>query len=194
MRNNTEKQGNWFSRHKILAGILGLIVLFVVIGAAGGGSSTDKTSGSNSKSSSSSEAKKEEIVAKIGEAARDGKFEFTVTTMKCGETTVGTSEYLQEKAQGQFCRVSMTIKNIGNEAQSMFADNQKLVDADGKEYSYDSGATIYASSGSSTWYDQINPGNTVTGDILFDVPAGVTPVTALLHDSMYSGGVKVTLR
>jgi hypothetical protein len=194
MRNTTEKQGSWFSRHKILTGILGLIVLFVIIGAASGGSDSDKTNDSNDKSSNSSKSKKEETVAKIGEAARDGKFEFTVTAMKCGETTVGTNEYLQEKAQGQFCRISMTIKNIGDEAQSMFADNQKLVDTEGKEYSYDSSATIYASSGSSTWYDQINPGNTVMGDIFFDVPADVTPVTALLHDSMYSGGVKVTLQ
>jgi hypothetical protein len=184
-----EKDGNWFKRHKVLTGI-GVIIVIAIIASAAGGSKKDNTT-TNSKSTTTSQA----TTAKIGEAARDGKFEFTVTAMKCGETSVGTSEYLQQKAQGQFCRVSMNIKNIGDKSQSLFADNQKLVDADGKEYSYASTATIYAApSGGSTWYDQINPGNTVTGDVLFDLPAGVTPVTAVLHDSAYSGGVKVNLQ
>ena len=34
----------------------------------------------------------------------------------------------------------------------------------------------------------------VSGDIIFDIPKGVTPVTAVLHDSAFSGGVKVNLQ
>lgn len=188
---------NFFTRHKILTVILILVVLAIIGGIAGGGKPSSSTASSSDSKSTETTAsgKKAETIAKIGESARDGKFEFTVNSAKCGETSVGTNEYLQAKAQGQFCRVNMSIKNIGNEAQSMFADNQKLVDSASKEYSYDSEATIYAApSGGSTWYDQINPGNSVTGDILFDVPAGVTPVTAVLHDSAYSGGVKVSLQ
>jgi hypothetical protein len=181
---------NWFARHKVLTGIAAFIVLIVIVSVAGGGSTKKSGNTSNGAKAAASKA----TTAKIGEPVRDGQFEFVITSNKCGETTVGTSQYAQAKAQGQFCRVNMTIKNIGDKAQSLFADNQKLVDGSGKEYSYASTATIYAApTGGSTWYDQINPGNTVTGDVIFDVPAGVTPVTAVLHDSSFSGGVKVSL-
>jgi hypothetical protein len=44
---------------------------------------------------------------------------------------------------------------------------------------------------SSTWLNDINPGNTVVGKIAFDMPAGAKAVKMELHDSMFSGGVIV---
>lgn len=189
-----EKTGNWFARHKFITVILAVIVI-AVIGSALSGSDSDTGNTGNTEDTQASQ-KEQETTAKIGQAARDGKFEFTVTGFKCGEKKVGTNEFLQDEATGQFCRLSLSIKNIGNESQSLFADNQKLVDAEDREYSYDSSATIYAApeDSGSTWYDEINPGNSVTGDILFDVPTNVTPVKAMLHDSAFSGGVEVNLQ
>lgn len=192
-----KKQGNWFKRHKILT-VLGAIIVIAIIANVANGGSSDTNNATNNASSGTSKTNetKTDAMPKIGQAARDGKFEFIVNSVKCGETTVGTNEYLQDKATGQFCRVNMSIKNIGNEAQSLFADNQKLIDDQNRQYSYDSTATIYAtpSDSGSTWYDQINPGNSVTGDILFDVPADATLTTAELHDSAFSGGVKVDIK
>lgn len=39
----SEKSGNWFKRHKILTGILALIILFVIVGAAGSGKQNKPT-------------------------------------------------------------------------------------------------------------------------------------------------------
>ena len=128
---------------------------------------------------------------KYGTKVRDGKFEFVVTGMKCGIKTVG-SEYLNTKAQGEFCRVSMTITNIGDEAQSMFADNQVAFDAKNRKFSADSEASIYDSK-SEVLFEEINPGNTVVGRVYFDVPKNTKPVKIELHDSMFSGGVEVAL-
>jgi hypothetical protein len=188
-----DKEGNWFKRHKILTVILVIVALGVIGSALGGGS--DTTSTSTSPKSSESSENEQSATAKIGEPARDGKFEFTVSKVKCGEKSVG-DQFLKEKAQGQFCRLSLSIKNIGNEAQSLFSSEQKLFDDKGSEYVADDTATIYASSDSSgsTWFDEINPGNSVKGDILFDVPAGTKIVSAELHDSAFSGGVKVDLK
>lgn len=191
---NTDKKRNWFKRHKFLTGIIALVLVIMIVNAGGGTSDTSNTSAN--KSESNSEKNEDEAkTASIGESVRDGKFEFVVKSVKCGETTVGTNEYLQDKATGQFCRVSMSIKNIGNEAQSLFGDNQKLLDNQGREFSYDSTATIYASSddSGSTWFDQINPGNTVEGDLIFDVPTDVEIASAKLHDSAFSDGVEVKL-
>jgi hypothetical protein len=55
-------------------------------------------------------------------------------------------------------------------------------------------ATIYQNNGDQAFLDTINPGNSVTGDIVFDVPKTTTPIIAELHDSAFSGGVKVNLQ
>lgn len=156
--------------------------------------STNTTSSSNSSQQSSSSSKPAEV-AKIGQAVRDGKFEFTVTGFSCGQTSVGTNQYLTKQAQGQFCMLNLTIKNTGDQAQSLFSGNQKLLN-NGTQYSADDQATMYAepSGTSTTWFNDINPGNSVSGTIVFDVPKGVTPTQAELHDSSFSGGVKVNLQ
>ena len=60
----------------------------------------------------------------LGKVVRDGKFAFTITAVKCGIAQVGTNVYLIQKAQGQYCRASIKVENIGNDAQTMFASNQ----------------------------------------------------------------------
>jgi hypothetical protein len=49
------------------------------------------------------------------ETSRDGEFEVTVSKVDCGATRV-RSDLLDEKAQGVFCLVDVTVKNIGDEA------------------------------------------------------------------------------
>ncbi|HZM64070.1 MAG TPA: DUF4352 domain-containing protein [Candidatus Saccharimonadales bacterium] len=190
MKDQKSANKNWFARHKVLTVVLAFVVIGVIAAAAGGGKSNTPTS-SNSATKSSDAAS----TAKLGQAARDGKFEFLVNSVKCGEVSIG-SQYLNKTAQGQFCRLNLTVKNIGNEAQSLDSRSQYLFNAAGQKYAADGTATLYAepSGASSTWYNDVNPGNSVTGDIIFDVPKDQTPATAELHDSAFSGGVKVNLQ
>ncbi|HWS33463.1 MAG TPA: DUF4352 domain-containing protein [Actinoplanes sp.] len=129
----------------------------------------------------------------IGDAVRDGKFQFTVGKVKCGVGKVGSS-YLNTKAQGQFCLIDVTVENIGKQAQAFLDSVQKAYDAKEVEYSVDSSAAIYANDDQQVLFEEINPGNSVKGRLVFDIPKG-TELTALeLHDSMFSGGVTVSLR
>lgn len=189
-----DKSKNWFVRHKILTGILVLVVLGVIVSAAGGGTDTSSNQANNSGSSDTSASEKSAATtAKIGEAARDGKFEFTVTAFKCGAKTLGDNEFLREEAQGQFCVMDVTVKNIGNEAQTFFTSEQKVKNAEGQEFSNDTSAEI-AVAGGDAWVNEINPGNTAKGKVVFDVPADATIVSAELHDSSFSNGVEVSLK
>ncbi|MEV4344996.1 DUF4352 domain-containing protein [Actinoplanes sp. NPDC049596] len=129
----------------------------------------------------------------LNQPAKDGDFQFTVTGVKCGVAKVG-NQYLNEKAQGQFCLVSLQIKNIGKEAQTMVDSVQKAYDAKGTEFSVDSGAAIYANEDQQVFFEEINPGNTVKGKLVFDIPQGTKLTRLELHDSLFSGGVKVALR
>lgn len=187
-----DNKKSWFARHKVLTVILAFVAIGVIISATGGGKS--ETTNSNGGSGTGTSQKETAKTIKIGEAANDGKFEFVAKSVQCGQPSVGTNEFLTKTAQGQYCLLNVTVKNIGNEKQSLLSSNQKLLDAENKEYSADDTATLYAAPQGSSWYNDINPGNSVEGQIVFDLPKGVTPTTAELHDSAFSGGVKVSLQ
>lgn len=130
--------------------------------------------------------------AKIGDPVRDGKFEFTVKSMKCGVSKVGT-DMLGKKAQGQFCLITVNVKNIGKEPQALVDSAQKAYAADGTEYSTDSSAAIYANKDQNTVFNELNPGNQITGVLVFDIPKDAKLAKLELHDSIFSGGVEVAL-
>ncbi|SCL28687.1 protein of unknown function [Micromonospora pallida] len=157
----------------------------VALGCSSGG--TDSAVGSGSAGDD-----KKATVAKVGEPARDGKFEFTVKSSKCGVAKVGT-DLLGQKAQGQFCLVTLNVKNIGKEAQMFDGSSQKAYAADGTEYSADGAAAMYANKNAETFLNDINPGNQVTGVLVFDIPKNVKLAKLELHDSPFSGGIDVTL-
>ena len=170
--------------------MLGLFVAAAVaLGCGAGGGSSDAASGSDSGDAKGDDKPK---TAKIGEAALDGKFEFTVTKLKCGVAKVG-GDFLEEKAQGQFCLVTVKVKNIGKEPQYFSDSDQKGYAPDGTEYSTDSGAGISANKDASTIFNEINPGNQVTGVLVFDIPKDAKLAKLELHDSAFSGGVEVSL-
>lgn len=187
-----ENKKNWFVRHKILTGILVLVALGIVVSAIGSGTDTSSDQSNNSSSGSSSSENKQ-TAAKIGQPARDGKFEFTVTAFKCGAKTLGENEFLREEAQGQFCVMDLTVKNIGDESQTFLSSDQKVKNASGQEFSNDDAAEL-AINNNDVWLNEINPGNTAKGKVVFDVPANATIVAAELHDSSFSDGVEVSLK
>ena len=128
----------------------------------------------------------------IGEPAADGDFNFVVNGVDCNTTEIG-NEFLSQKAQGQFCIVDLTITNTGDRAQSFFGDNAELVNAQGQVFSADTEAAFYMDD-SSSFYEEINPGNTLNSKVVFDVPPGMVPTAIELHDSAMSDGVTVRLQ
>jgi hypothetical protein len=116
-----------------------------------------------------------------------------VSKVKCGATGMG-GDYLNKEAQGVFCLVDVTVRNIGNKAQMFNGSSQKAYNGDGTEFSHDDTAALYASKGNETFLNDINPGNKVAGTLVFDVPKGTKLSTVELHDSPFSGGVTVALK
>lgn len=127
----------------------------------------------------------------LNQPTRDGKFEFTVTKIECGKSVLG-SGITAKKAQGQFCLVTMTVKNIGNEARTFDAGSQNAYGIGNVKYGADGAATIWLDDANSFLVD-INPGNSVTGQVAFDIPKDAKIVKLELHDSLFSGGVTVTV-
>lgn len=173
----------WIVGGIVLVGILGCAGVFAFVLHGTGKALNELDDNSKGKNAAAGQ---------MNQPAKDGKFEFTVSSMKCGVPSVGPAEYGQ-KAQGEFCLVSISVKNVGNTAEVFLDVTQKAYDAKGVEYSVDSGAGVYANEDSSTFLQQLNPGNTVKGKLVFDVPKGTKLASVVLHDSLFSAGVKVPL-
>lgn len=171
-------------RHPLRTGclsIIGVVVLLgviigIVVGVSGGGKSSSGSSGSGNSSKA----------AAAGSTVKDGKFQFTITSVSQAKTA-GTST-----AQGEYTILHLKVSNIGTEGQTLDDSNQYVYDSAGRKFTADSAADLGLSN-DTVFLDNINPGNNVTGEIAFDMPKGDKPVKAELHDSAFSGGVTVNL-
>ena len=175
----------------ILLAVIALVAVIAIATSGGESGSSSSSSDGGSPPTGGGSSENTGTAVGLNQPTQDGKFEFTVTGLDCSQNTIGEAP-VTKTAQGTFCLVSLTVKNIGNEAQLLDASSQKALDAAGKEYSADSSAAMYLGD-TSTFLNQLNPGSTVNGQIAYDVPVG-TQLTALeLHDSPFSGGVTVNL-
>lgn len=94
--------------------------------------------------------------------------EYTIQSKELADR-VG-NEYFGENANGQYVIISMTIKNNGNEAITLSDNFFKLIKGE-TEYETDSSAGVHVKddSGANLLYSELNPENSATGKIVFDV-------------------------
>ena len=189
------------TKRNIALAAAGILLLGAISTAIGGGdpaTTTTQPAGVSTETKPASQptrrppAKPAAKTPGIGTPVRDGKFQFTVLKVKPGPARVG-SEYLGKTAQGQYVLVTVRVENIGDRQQMFDGSSQKGFDAQDRAFSADTEAGIYLGAASKSFLTQINPGNTVTGVIMFDIPKGASLSRLELHDSMFSGGVEVRL-
>ncbi|QCV95846.1 DUF4352 domain-containing protein [Acidipropionibacterium acidipropionici] len=126
--------------------------------------------------------------AGIGTAVKSDDLTLTVTEFKCG---VSVSDGYQDiTPQGQFCKMSVTIKNDGSDQATVDDSQIKVKDAKGNEYGTSSDTMTVDGN---IFLKQINPGNKITGVAYFDVPTGTKPVTAEFRGSILSSPAEVSL-
>ncbi|AWZ22869.1 Mpr protein [Rhodococcus pyridinivorans] len=175
----------------------GIAAVVVIASVSGGGDDEKPTTPTNSDNPAvqvdAPAAAEEDTTAAMNIPVRDGKFEFVVTGVESGLTSLGDNPFLAEEAQGQFVVVTMTVSNISDEPKSLSPSDQKLIDGQGRTFSPDTSAALNLDSDVPIW-DKINPGNTVTMPVVFDMPVDAVPTAIELHDSMFSGGVTVSLQ
>jgi hypothetical protein len=177
-----------------------LVVVGIIVIATGGSTksaTTNSKQGTQQTHSQNTTTPTEQ--GQIGQTFSDAGFDFTVNSLKCDEKEIAfTYSFVNysANAQGQYCRLNITVTNVGNSANSVNAYDQYVFNGQGQRYDYDSSATGYAARYylGNPFNDDINPGNNITGDIVFDVPVGVTPIAAELHANSDSLGVRINLQ
>ncbi len=126
----------------------------------------------------------------VGDAVRDDKFEFVVTSIEQPGTGYQPPGGLKDEANGRWFVVQMTVENIGDAEQTFFAGNQKILWGD-KEFG---GETLIWNG---TNGDDLNLGVVLDATVLLDLskgfPEGGVGSILELHDSGFSGRVNVHL-
>lgn len=202
------KKKNWFARHKLLtiagAILLAIILMNLATGNRGGQSPAaeqGQTAGAAAEQSQDAgqqaagqqaAADAAPAAAGIGTAVQTGDFSVTITGVEPGVAQVG-SDVLGQQAQGQYVLVQVSVTNTGKTAETFLDSGVTLIDDQGREHRVDSSAALYLGE-QSLMIQQINPGNTATGTLAFDIPADATPVTAILQSSMLAEKVEVALQ
>ena len=81
------------------------------------------------------------------------------------------------------------MTNIGTKPHTLDSASQTAAGETGATYATDGVAELYANSEHQPFLNEINPGNQVSGVLVFDIPTDATLASLELHDSPLSGGV-----
>ncbi|PGN51858.1 hypothetical protein CN962_00250 [Bacillus cereus] len=139
------------------------------------------------------EPKKEEPKKELSKEGESSKVKITVGSVESVDSVGG--EYLNEKAQGIFKVVEISITNNQKDAITVDANSFKLMDNQDREFKYSTQAqTAYdiGNGGKSDFFlKQLNPGLTQTGKIIFDVPTDAQGLVLKARGGMMGKEIKL---
>ena len=137
-------------------------------------SSTEQaTNDKNGKTAVSEESKSDEkksvaqAIPKIGEVTKVGDVEYIVNSKSISQNVGG--EY-GKTANGSYLILNVTVKNSGKKSITVTNDFFKLLKGD-TEYETDSLAGMYANEEGKFFLSELNPENSITGNVVFDLNA-----------------------
>lgn len=179
-------------------GFIALIVIGAIAAALGGGDDKKEKTSTEPKQETKApaakeEAKKEEPKKELSKEGESSKVKIAVGSVESTNSVGG--EYLQEKAQGVFKVVEITITNNQKDAITVDANSFKLVDNKDREFTYSTQAQTafdVGNGGKSDFFlKQLNPGLSQTGKIIFDVPADAQGLVLKARGGMMGKEIKL---
>ncbi len=128
----------------------------------------------------------------IGREVVDQNLSFVVKSVDCGAAP------LARPAQGKFCVVTLTIRNVSRNAVTFDSKTQVLSDGTGgtgRRFQVDPTATAAhpANTGIDMLNPVVNPGNELTGALVYDVPQDAKPLSLTLHAGTGGFGAIIAL-
>lgn len=169
------KEGNWFVRHKILTGIIILVVIGMIASAANPNSTPTKV-GDNASGTT-----QEKTQFATGEViAFDGK-EVTVATAE--RNWDSGNQFIKPESGKEFVKVQVTIENKSDSEASYNTFDWKLQDSQGVIKDVDSSAFVADGALNS---GNLAPNGKVSGFLVFQVPAGDSGLVLRYSPSFWS--------
>lgn len=176
-------QRNFFMKHKIITGILVLVIL-AGIGSAVNNNQPKKV-GENNKSAaaSSSDTKKNESKTfKVGDVVQLKNLKVTVNKVY----NVKGDEYTKPKDGNEFLAIDCTVENISDKEQTVSSILMfKVVDKDGRACEYSITGQTAAKAGQMD--GTIGAGRKLTGVYVVEVPKGQAGLELEFDSSLFTG-------
>ncbi|AVT31118.1 hypothetical protein C6361_18420 [Plantactinospora sp. BC1] len=126
----------------------------------------------------------------LNQPARDGDLEFQVHSVRCGFTEVG-DPLVSQLAVGQFCLVDLAVRNLGARPVTFQDSLQIAYGPAGQRFGVDTSAGLLANADQVSFLSEINPGNRVTGAVVYDIPPDARIVRLRLRTAATSPGIQV---
>lgn len=104
--------------------------------------------------------------------------------------------FAPQTAQGEFVILTVKIANNGDTTDTIDASDFTIVDSQGRTYDYstDGQTALEESDGATDFFlQQIQPSLSVTGKIVFDVPANATGLKLMAQGDIFSTPVAIDL-
>ena len=147
-----------------------------IIGSSGGGG------GEESPQDKYAAAKKN--AAPIGETVTAGKTAWTVSSV---QQSTELKTYGEHK-KGNFVIVDVVFKNNGKEAVTLDSSSLVILDDKGRENETDPDASMYVPTNQDLFLNQVNPGVTKQGRVIFDIAPDAKGLILRCGDTNPFGG------
>ncbi len=169
---------------RLFVGCTGLIVLAVLfVGCLalipGGGEQQPTDSGSEEAAKTQPGATKQNAVS-IGETVKAGPVEWNV--IRASQETELKSSFAGRK-QGNFVIVDFNFTNGKDEAATLDSESFRLIDSQGREFEVDTDTYEYVPMGKDIFLEQVNPGVSKEGRVIFTVAPDASGFTLQAGDT-----------
>lgn len=172
-------------------GVIAFVVIMIISAISSGGKNTTTTSNNGT---TKTDSKTEETVAKLDDTVTDKDLAFTATNVSTAKS-LGSS-YTKKDAQGTFYVVTLNVKNVGKETATIDSSMIKITDSQGRNFdrSIEGQTAKGLSQGKVDMFlQQVQPGLSVTGDIVFDLPDDATDLKLLVKGGLFGTEKQISL-
>ena len=122
--------------------------------------------------------------ARVGQRLTLKGTSYRVTSVRTAQT-IGDGPYTQEKANGRFVVVKLTLTNRKDEPATILEDNIRLIGGNGKNYSTSDDA-IFALGGETFILEEIQPDVSERGTLVYDIPKKAVSGARLQVEDLFS--------
>ncbi len=181
------RRRRWWRRPRVLVPVALVAVLIVLLGAWGDRQAQQAGPGAGAAPSATPTPTP---TSGPGVPVRDGQLEFVVQSVECDVPSIGRPGFLRE-ADGAYCLIPVEVRNVGRESRQLNEWQVALHDSAGERHNADVAARWFLEQGN--LWESVDPGASVQGTMVFDIPAGAQPVHLEFHDTLLSSGVELEL-
>lgn len=168
-------------------GLLGLIIVIAIIGAiAGGGGEAPVQEQQAGEQAQEGQEEGGENTVTIGQPLTVGETAWIVTN---AEQTTQLTDELGDTETGNFVVVDFEFTNNSSEAVTLDSGMLTLIDSEGNENEVDTDRLFFVPAERNIIFEQVNPGVTQQGTVIYTVAGGAAGFTLELAGGFFASEV-----